>query len=93
MYIVNESGLYNLIFRSNKPEAKAFRKWVTSEVLPSIRKTGAYVNPYRYNPASNRQLIDDFTLLAYREILKIDSKPVRNRLASMIEYLSAKITD
>jgi addiction module RelE/StbE family toxin len=40
--IINESGLYNLIFRSNKPEAKAFRKWVTSEVLPSIRKTGRY---------------------------------------------------
>jgi prophage antirepressor-like protein len=40
--IINESGLYNLIFRSNKPEAKRFRKWVTSEVLPSIRKTGAY---------------------------------------------------
>ena len=42
MAIVNESGLYNLIFTSNKPEAKAFRKWVTSEVLPSIRKTGQY---------------------------------------------------
>jgi prophage antirepressor-like protein len=44
-WIVNESGLYNLIFRSNKPEAKAFRKWVTSEVLPSIRKTGTYTAP------------------------------------------------
>ncbi|GHV90409.1 hypothetical protein AGMMS50268_09120 [Spirochaetia bacterium] len=42
MNIINESGLYNLIFRSNKPEAKAFRKWVTSVVLPSIRKTGSY---------------------------------------------------
>jgi prophage antirepressor-like protein len=40
--IINESGLYNLIFRSRKPEAKAFRKWVTSEVLPAIRKTGQY---------------------------------------------------
>lgn len=40
--IVSESGLYALVFRSNKPEAKAFRKWVTSEVLPSIRKTGRY---------------------------------------------------
>lgn len=42
MWLVNESGLYNLIFRSNKPEAKAFRKWVTSEVLPSIRQIGKY---------------------------------------------------
>jgi prophage antirepressor-like protein len=45
MNIINESGLYNLIFRSNKPEARAFCKWVTSEVLPSIRKTGGYVLP------------------------------------------------
>lgn len=40
--VVNESGLYTLIFQSRKPEAKSFRKWVTSEVLPSIRKKGYY---------------------------------------------------
>ncbi len=39
---INESGLYALILRSNKPQAKVFRKWVTSEVLPAIRKTGGY---------------------------------------------------
>lgn len=43
MYIINESGLYNVILRSDKPEAKPFRKWVTSEVLPSIRKNGGYI--------------------------------------------------
>lgn len=42
---VNESGLYSLILRSRKPEAKAFRRWVTSEVLPSIRKHGMYATP------------------------------------------------
>ncbi len=42
MSIISESGLYSLIFRSRKPEAKKFRKWVTSEVLPSLRKTGTY---------------------------------------------------
>lgn len=42
-YIVNESGLYNVILRSDKPEAKPFRKWVTSEVLPSVRTTGVYM--------------------------------------------------
>ena len=42
MMLISESGLYALIMRSNKPEAKVFRKWVTSEVLPSIRKTGSY---------------------------------------------------
>ena len=40
--IVNESGLYSLVLGSRKPEAKRFKKWVTAEVLPSIRKTGAY---------------------------------------------------
>lgn len=42
-YVINESGLYNVILRSDKPEAKPFRKWVTSEVLPSIRQHGAYM--------------------------------------------------
>lgn len=42
VYLINESGLYFLILRSNKPEAKRFRKWVTNEVLPSIRRTGSY---------------------------------------------------
>lgn len=42
MLCVNESGLYSLIFKSRKPEAKAFRKWVTSEVLPALRKDGFY---------------------------------------------------
>jgi prophage antirepressor-like protein len=41
-YVINESGLYNVILRSDKEEAKPFRKWVTSEVLPSIRKYGTY---------------------------------------------------
>ena len=40
--IINESGLYSLILTSRKPEAKAFKKWVTSEVLPSIRKSGMF---------------------------------------------------
>lgn len=40
--IINESGLYSLIFKSRKQEAKDFKLWVTSEVLPSIRKTGSY---------------------------------------------------
>lgn len=43
--IINESGLYNVILRSDKPQAKPFRKWVTSEVLPAIRKHGAYMTP------------------------------------------------
>jgi prophage antirepressor-like protein len=42
MTIINESGLFSIIFRSTKPDAKRFKKWVTAEVLPTIRKTGGY---------------------------------------------------
>ena len=52
---VNEDGLYDVILDSRKPEAKRFRKWVTSEVLPSIRKTGMYIDASR--PISGDQLI------------------------------------
>ena len=43
MTVVNEPGMYKLIFKSNKPEAKEFTRWVTHEVLPSIRKSGIYM--------------------------------------------------
>lgn len=46
--VINESGLYALVLRSRKPEARKFAKWVTSEVLPAIRKTGSYELPNLY---------------------------------------------
>lgn len=55
MLTVSESGLYSLIFRSRKPEAKRFRKWVTAEVLPAIRKTGAYA-PQAISPEERARL-------------------------------------
>ena len=45
MTVVNESGLFNLVLGSRKPEAKRFKRWVTHDVLPSIRKTGGYTVP------------------------------------------------
>lgn len=53
--IINESGLYSLMLKSKLPGAKKFKRWVTSEVLPSIRKTGAYSVPEagRAAPADN----------------------------------------
>lgn len=45
MTVVNEPGLYSLVLGSRKPEAKRFKRWVTHEVIPAIRKTGAYVAP------------------------------------------------
>lgn len=50
--IVNEPGLYTLVLGSRKPEAKAFKRWITHEVLPSIRKTGAYATDSRLMEAA-----------------------------------------
>lgn len=47
---VNEYGLYNLILASRKKEAKAFKRWVTHEVLPAIRKTGKYISKKKHKP-------------------------------------------
>lgn len=55
---VNESGLYALIFQSRKPEAKLFKKWVTSEVLPSIRKYGYYIAPETRESRRERRAIE-----------------------------------
>jgi len=56
--IVNEAGLYCLIFKSRKPEAKTFKRWVTHEVLPAIRKTGGYQKPARSTePAASDELM------------------------------------
>ena len=63
--IVNESGLYDVVLRSDKPQAREFRRWVTSDVLPSIRKTGSYSNtealalPQNYGEAL-RALADEY---------------------------------
>lgn len=48
--IINEAGLYSVILSSRKPEAKQFKRWVTTEVLPTIRKTGQYQAPAFYVP-------------------------------------------
>ena len=46
-WLINESGLYSLIISSKLPQAKNFKRWVTAEVLPSIRKQGAYMTPQK----------------------------------------------
>jgi prophage antirepressor-like protein len=66
--IINEPGLYRLIFQSRKPEAEAFKRWVFHEVLPAIRKTGAYsllkkeykalLNVYHQNENFRNKYID-----------------------------------
>lgn len=66
MYIVNESGLYSLILRSNLPTAKKFKHWVTHEVLPSIRKTGGYIAGQE--SMSDSELMAKALLVAQRQI-------------------------
>lgn len=53
MTTVNESGLYSVLLRSDKPEAKPFKRWVTHEVLPAIRRTGQYASQPMKNPVCN----------------------------------------
>ena len=65
--VINESGLYSLIFGSKLESAKKFKKWVTSEVLPSIRKTGSYSNQLPKNPM---ELLE----LHYEAIRHVDNK-------------------
>ena len=58
--VINESGLYSLILSSKLPQAKAFKRWVTSEVLPQIRQTGGYIptKDFEGRPLSNEEIID-----------------------------------
>lgn len=69
--IINESGLYSLILSSKLPSAKKFKRWVTSEVLPAIRKTGAYTMssvdaPVTHAPVEQRALTTDDYIVAAR---------------------------
>ena len=64
--IINESGLYSAILKSRKPEAKKFKKWVTSEVLPSIRKTGKYEAP---KPITPRNYINNNDMLNIKRLI------------------------
>lgn len=72
MVIINESGLYSLILSSKLDSAKKFKKWVTSEVLPSIRKNGGYI--YGQENMSEDELLSRALILANSRILSLESK-------------------
>lgn len=76
--VINESGLYSVILRSDKPQAKPFRKWVTSEVLPSIRKTGSYAT--KQEQANLKE-----------QMLKTREENVKIRKAQLMYKLSQEI--
>ncbi len=85
MAIVSESGIYELILRSRKPEAKAFRRWIKSDVLPSIRKHGAYMTPEKVEEA----LVNPDTMLDLLTRLK-DEQARTQRLEAANGELKAK---
>ena len=80
--IINEPGLYSLVLGSRKPEAKAFRRWITHEVIPAIRKTGGYI-------AGEENMTDD-ELVA--KALLITAEKLKQREAR-IAALSAQIEE
>jgi len=84
--IVNESGLYTVILRSDKPIARSFRKWITSEVLPSIRKHGAYFTDNVLD-----QLIDNpETAMKFFTALKEErakQENLKNKQEALEEYI------
>lgn len=71
--VINESGLYSLILLSRKPEIKKFKRWVTAEVLPSIRKTGSYGNKVDLNDPKQLRML----LLNYSNKIEKDQPKVQ----------------
>ena len=77
--IINEPGLYSLVIRSRKPEAKTFKRWITHDVIPTIRKTGSYsmAMPKDY-PSALRELANEYEKrVALEEQAKIDAPKVQ----------------
>lgn len=90
MTVISESGLYALIMRSTKPEAKPFRKWVTSEVLPTIRKTGMYVPKH----VMDRIAVLEQMVLEIRDALPVQNQKISFRTArDVCEELGLDVVD
>ncbi|WP_420780522.1 phage antirepressor KilAC domain-containing protein [Streptococcus canis] len=73
--IINESGLYSLILSSKLPQAKEFKRWVTSEVLPAIRKQGAYVTDYKaVDLLTNPNALGNFLQGLTEQVKRLETK-------------------
>ena len=78
--IINESGFYHLILKSRKPNAKQFKRWVTHEVLPSIRKTGSYsCTPQTYAGEYSSDILLRLKHVGFLAEGLADSKPFVNK--------------
>lgn len=91
--IINESGLYSLVLSSRKPEAKQFKKWVTSEVLPSIRKNGMYATAPTIEKMINNPdfAISLLTKLKEEQELRRIEKEKNQKLVMQIEEDKPKV--
>lgn len=90
--IVNEPGLYDVVFLSRKPEAVAFRRWITTEVLPAIRKTGSY----SLTPAIPRNFVEALRAAADAEEGRIRAEAERDALsprAAAWDYIASAHND
>lgn len=85
--VINESGLYHLIFQSRKPEARAFRKWVTNVVLPSIRRTGSYSSTGVQTPIEDKKTLP---LPKYRPFFENWKGCVKHHLSMVDVYEVSK---
>ena len=85
--IVNESGLYTILLRSNNPQAKPFRRWVTSEVLPTIRKHGAYMTDKKAQDVLHGNGLADLLIQAGEQIksLEFDKQQLQVELEEVRE--------
>ena len=85
--IINESGLYSLILKSKKPEAKQFKRWVTSEVLPTIRKHGAYMTDKKAQDVLHGNGLADLLIQAGEQIksLEFDKQQLQVELEEVRE--------
>jgi prophage antirepressor-like protein len=91
MLTVNEPGIYSLVFTSRKPEAKRFRKWVTSEVLPEIRKTGGYRRPETQFAGLSGERVEYERWLLERALL--DAKLIALGMQSIGVHYERMVTD
>lgn len=87
MIIINESGLYSLILSSKLESAKAFKHWVTAEVLPTIRKTGGYINQGQEDLFIEIHLVPT-SHLQYSYIIKIRRRNRHEKESQKISYHS-----
>ena len=86
--VVSEPGMYEVVLLSRKPEAKAFKRWITSEVLPTIRKTGSFgVAP----ALSEQEIVHQALQITVRQVKELEAKVAED--ATKVEYVDTYVAD